>query len=169
MGQYWKIVNLDKKEWLDPHFFMEGHKLMEFTTSGRVLSGLSVLLASSNGLGGGDLRVDPGWEDIPGRWAGSRVVVAGSYDEREGSPGNGIYDLCNEGTNIEQLLNAGGDIKTYVDISARVLGALLSDEWFRLTFLLLPDGPGNEYHDNRQRESWAAARPGEIFPRDLDN
>jgi hypothetical protein len=70
---------------------------------------------------------------------------------------------------MEQLLQAGGQLDNFVDISSRVLGALLCDDWFRQQFTHLPEGAGREYFDRRQREAWAAARPGETFPRDIQN
>jgi hypothetical protein len=170
MGQYYVIANLDKREFISPSSFLDGVKLMEFSLSGNgVLSGLSVLLASSNGEGGGDLDVESSWDDIPGRWAGDRIVVAGDYDNNKASPGFGIYDMCGERTDMEQLLQAGGQLDNFVDISSRVLGALLCDDWFRQQFTHLPEGAGREYFDRRQREAWAAARPGETFPRDIQN
>jgi len=57
MGQYYRIVNLDKKEYLSPYPFGEGAKLLEFGTGrGTLLLALAVLLADGNGRGGGDLH-----------------------------------------------------------------------------------------------------------------
>jgi len=62
MGQYYLIVNLDKKEYLHPHKFGEGAKLMEFGHSrSSILLALTVLLADGNGRGGGDIRI-PSYE-----------------------------------------------------------------------------------------------------------
>jgi hypothetical protein len=170
MGQYYMVVNVDKKEYIDPSTFMEGMKLMEFACGQYgTLSGLAVLLASSNGEGGGDLAVDEPWDDIPGRWCGDRIVIAGDYDNVEGSPGNGVYQQCTQPTALEELLKAGGDIKTYTNISDRVIGALLCDDWFRDQFLALPEGDGmRSYVDDQQRQIWERARAGETFPRDIN-
>jgi hypothetical protein len=171
MGQYYMIANLSKKEYLDPSDFGDGMKMMEFTCSQYgVLSGLSILLASSNGEGGGDLEVDEAWSDIPGRWAGDSIVIAGDYDSKEGSAGNGVFQLCTQQSPIEELLNAGGDLKSYTNISHRVLGALLCDDWFRDQFLALPqDSAAGSFQDQIHRSIWEQARPGETFPRDIDN
>jgi hypothetical protein len=108
MGQYYVIASLDQKEFIDPRAFGSGVKLMEFSMDGSsVMTGLAVLLASSNGQGGGDLHLpaDSEWDDIPGRWTGQRIVVAGDYDEREGSPGKGVYQRCGTENPIEALAN----------------------------------------------------------------
>jgi hypothetical protein len=77
MGQYYKICNIDKQEYLDPHKFGQGLKFLEFAASGDgILYGLAILLADGMGRGGGDLRVE---SDIVGSWAGDRIVIAGDY------------------------------------------------------------------------------------------
>ena len=77
MGQYYLIVNVDKGEYLNPHRFGDGLKLLEFGPSGSgTMTGLAVLLADGNGRGGGDLGSD---HPIIGSWAGNRIVVAGDY------------------------------------------------------------------------------------------
>jgi hypothetical protein len=58
MGQYYKIVNLTKREFLTPWTFNDGAKLLEFGSSGDgTMTGLAILLASGNGRGGGDLYI----------------------------------------------------------------------------------------------------------------
>lgn len=110
MGQYYKIINLDKKEYLHPHAFGNGLKLLEFGCSADgVLTGLAILLADGNGRGNGDLdtvtyrggafkpkkyqRVEYEWEldgkkhriivpKIVGSWAGDKVVISGDYSDK---------------------------------------------------------------------------------------
>lgn len=112
MGQGYVVVNLDKKEYLRPHAFGEGYKLLEFGSSGGgTMAGLSILLANSNGRGGGDLDSD---DPIVGSWAGDRIVIAGDY-AKAGDKGEfpskedfvTLYERC-------------GD-KEFTDISAKVL------------------------------------------------
>ena len=107
MGQYYFIVNLDKKEFIRPHRFDDGLKLMEFGCSGEgTMTALAILCADGNGLGGGDIcrtvtgktriksceEISHSWErdgkqhhivvpKIAGRWAGDRIVIAGDYAE----------------------------------------------------------------------------------------
>ena len=77
MGQYHLICNLDKREFLNPHQFGDGLKLMEFgdSTEGTLLA-LAVLLAGSNGRGGGDFQGEGA-----GNWAGDRIAIIGDYYE----------------------------------------------------------------------------------------
>lgn len=87
MGQYYKVVNIDKREYLHPHKFGAGLKLMEFSGQGNsIMQGLAILLAHANDRGGGDLRCsDKGIPEeltkLVGSWAGDRIVVAGDYDD----------------------------------------------------------------------------------------
>ncbi len=115
MGQYYKIVNLDKKEFLEPHDFDDGAKLMEFGLSGMgVMSGLAILLADGNGLGLGELRSE---NPIIGSWKGDRIVVAGDYSEKmvKGTKEN-VYNYANQ---------------HFKNVSAETLAALLDDRYYK--------------------------------------
>lgn len=94
MGQYYYVVNIDKREFLHPHQFNDGLKLMEFGQSGGgTLLALTVLLADGNGRGGGDIHTkDREWV---GRWAGDRIVIAGDYadPDKYGVEGT-LYGAC---------------------------------------------------------------------------
>jgi len=58
MGQYYKVVNLDKRQTLNPNIFNDGLKLLEFGCSANgTMCALAVLTASGNGRGGGDLAI----------------------------------------------------------------------------------------------------------------
>jgi hypothetical protein len=77
MGQYYLVVNLDKKEFIHPHKFNDGLKLMEFGTSGTgTMAALALLLSNGNGQGCGDCDSE---HPSIGSWAGDRIVVAGDY------------------------------------------------------------------------------------------
>lgn len=80
MGQYYKIVNLDKREYLHPHKLSSGLKLMELANSFPATV-LPVLLAEGSGRGGGDFGDESG-TSVAGRWAGDRVVVIGDYADK---------------------------------------------------------------------------------------
>lgn len=105
MGQYHIVVNLDKKEFLLPHDLGDGLKLIEQVMSkpGGTTSALWMLLAVSNGRGGGDfdlpsfkknektgnfeaVREYPPIEFI-GRWGGDRIAIIGDYAEAQDLPG----------------------------------------------------------------------------------
>ena len=101
MGQYYKIVNLDKGQYLHPHALGDGLKLLEFACSAPgTMTALAILLADSNGRGGGDLMgpYDPKTGrtlDVPdpygliGSWAGDRIVVTGDYGDH-----GKLYGVC---------------------------------------------------------------------------
>jgi len=125
MGQYYVVVNLTKKQYLYPHRFNEGVKLLEFGASGGgTMTGLAILLANSNNRGGGDLRSD---NPIIGSWAGDRIVIAGDYakagDPAEPKKGVNLYSRC------------GGEGGEFTDVSDLVIEALLEDKWLRKDFV----------------------------------
>jgi len=81
MGQYFLLVNLDKREYIDPHKIGGLLKLWEWCANDfcRILP---FLLRKSDSTGGGDLRGPEGY-DYAGRWAGDRVVLIGDYDSSD--------------------------------------------------------------------------------------
>jgi len=123
MGQYYLTCNLDKKEYLDPHAFDDGLKLMEFGCSrnGTMLA-LAVLLADGNGKGGGDLHSD---HKIIGSWAGDRIVVAGDYADEDHWP----EDV--KGMNTYSTIRESGEDAGWRDVSLDVLKALMDDDYVR--------------------------------------
>lgn len=116
MGQYYKIVNIKKKQYITPHAFGDGAKLMEFSmSSSGVLAGLAILLADGNGRGGGDLNSE---NDIVGSWAGDNIVVAGDYAD------NGKF-VKQTDVNLYHVAIQEGE-----DISIKVLDALFDDGYY---------------------------------------
>ena len=116
MGQYYKIVNVKKRQYIKPHTFGDGAKLMEFSMSANgVLAGLAILLADGNGRGGGDLNSE---NEIVGSWAGDNIVIAGDYADQNkfvNAPQQNLYEVAEyEGE----------------DISLKVLDALCDDRYF---------------------------------------
>ena len=93
MGQYHQVVNLDKKQYLHPHKFGDGLKMMEFGSSGQgTMMGLTVLIACSHNRGGGDIRSD---DPLLGSWSGDRIAIIGDYSEENdivGIDASTIYD-----------------------------------------------------------------------------
>lgn len=143
MGQYHWPINLDKKEYIHPHKFGDGLKLMEFGVSGRgTMTGLAVLLAASNrggARGGGDLHAwlgGPGYEgreapidpdrasvllsEVVGRWAGDRIAIIGDYHEPDDIPGVELRD------DFLDTLH-----ETWEDISAIVIETMEMDYYIR--------------------------------------
>lgn len=96
MGQYFIIVNLDKKEYINPHGLGGGLKLWELSANRMPMASLALLLRKSSVGGGGDIHRD---YKTAGIWAGDRIVVVGDYDESK------LYDVAR---------------KKYKDISTQV-------------------------------------------------
>jgi hypothetical protein len=116
MGQYYKIVNIKKKQYISPYKFGDGSKLMEFSMSANgVLAGLAILLADGNGKGGGDLNSN---NPIVGSWAGDNIVIAGDYAD----DGKWVKETD---TNLYSVASEQGE-----DISIKVLDALCDDSYF---------------------------------------
>ena len=110
MGQYFLVVNTDKKEYLMPHNFGSGLKFMEFTVDGcGVMHGLAHLLAqSSDGV-----AIDA--PEITGRWIGDNVVIVGDYDESK------LFDIAQD---------------CYENISNKVICHMAEDRYVRDTLVL---------------------------------
>ena len=117
MGQYWRTINLDKKEWINCYPLGAGAKLWEqVANSPSIGTALQILIANMpEARGGGDLDMDSNWhgrertfpehncspadfdnENYPmiaqafiGRWAGDRIITIGDYAE------NGDFDGLN--------------------------------------------------------------------------
>lgn len=78
MGQYHKVYNKTKREFINAHRIDNGLKLMEQMGFDKcTASALFLLLANSNGRGGGDAPKNP----MIGHWAGDEIVVQGDYAE----------------------------------------------------------------------------------------
>jgi hypothetical protein len=113
MGQYHKLVNLDKKEMVHPYNLGLGAKQYEQTgDNGSLSDAIYLLVMTSPARGGGD------WEsfaDLSGRWAGDRVVVLGDYTEDEDLP-----DI----PNASKLYSESATSEDWTDISDEVAVAL---------------------------------------------
>jgi hypothetical protein len=84
MGQYHKLVNIDKREQVSPYALGLGAKQYEQTgCEGSLADAIYLLVMSSPAAGGGD------WEHFPslsGRWVGDRVIILGDYTRNEDLP-----------------------------------------------------------------------------------
>jgi hypothetical protein len=138
MGQAYLLVNLSKKQFINPHKFGNGYKIMEFGASGEsTMMALAILLSNGNGRGGGDLdSKDP----IVGSWAGDKIVIAGDYgDEGKFLPRVSTKKLTeiakdsfSEGYQQPERVNLYHFAEhEYEDISVKVLAALMDEEWTR--------------------------------------
>jgi hypothetical protein len=78
MGQYYTIINLTKKEYIRPHAFDDGAKIMEFGSSGDgTMYAFSLLMSSGYGQGCEEELES----SLIGSWAGDNVIIAGDYSE----------------------------------------------------------------------------------------
>jgi len=103
MGQYHVVVNLDRREFVHPYKLGCGYKLLEQLTSpGGPGDALLLLLACSNGRGGGDAPEHP----RVGSWAGDRIAVVGDYaEDTDLAPehrASTIWDRCRPRHKVEQ-------------------------------------------------------------------
>lgn len=104
-SQYHYIVNLDKREFVNPHKLAVGLKALEQLDSfPSTPQALFILLLCSNGRGEGDLaELRSGGERVIGRWAGDRIAIVGDFAEDTDikaplhDPVSAIYNLCYEG------------------------------------------------------------------------
>lgn len=114
MGQYHILVNLDKREFVHPHDVGLGLRLQEqFSVPLGMGDILLILLAGSNGRGGGDLPEDP----IVGSWAGDRIAMVGDYGKKG--------DLSDPDIDVEAVYGAceyayGNLLSEYTNISSQV-------------------------------------------------
>jgi hypothetical protein len=101
MGQYWKAVNLDKMESVNPHSMGNEAKLWEILANHPTISDAVLILTANmpEPRGGGDLNPDP----VIGRWAGDRIAIVGDYAEDGDLPGmpmGAIYDNAEDITEL---------------------------------------------------------------------
>jgi len=95
VGQYHRLVNIDKQEVVDPHGLGLGSKQWENQVGGEgsLADAMYVLTMTSPDAGGGDLPRT----NISGRWCGDRVLIVGDYTEPDAVPGfigaDAIYQL----------------------------------------------------------------------------
>jgi len=108
MGQYWKVVNLDKREYVNPHKLGCGLKLWEQLANapGTGVALIILCAAMPESRGGGDLELaDDVARRTIGRWAGDRVCLVGDYaedDDLPSFPGFGdLYSLCFNDTDLD--------------------------------------------------------------------
>jgi len=79
MGQYFVLVNEDRRELVCPYCAGGTSKLYEFCAQPH--SGLlPYLLRRSTETGGGDITA-PETNEYAGRWAGDKICLVGDYDE----------------------------------------------------------------------------------------
>lgn len=111
MGQYFRAVNVSKKEYVNPWDMGGGAKLWEWCAN--TIAGIfPYLLRKSNEGGGGDC--DFANAQYAGRWAGDKVYVVGDYDESK------LYKTAEEEyTNISEPL--AKEYNSFIEMPSRQL------------------------------------------------
>lgn len=125
MGQYFKIVNTSKKQFVDINALGENNKL---SFIGQGLNGIVLgrLLTSSGADWGNDFYDDFGHPNsdkiFMGVWAGDKIVIAGDYDEADT---NGIKtsDINDSNRNLYDMVES-----EYENITNDVIKWLANDE-----------------------------------------
>jgi hypothetical protein len=93
MGQYYIAINTDTMEWIQPHDFDNGAKLMEHSyLTNNFVETVEFLL------------LDDG-ED-KSRWAGQRIVWAGDYADPEAKEGETLYESSQDKNKLGMLIEA---------------------------------------------------------------
>lgn len=157
MGQYHLVANIDKREFIHPHRFGDGLKLLEFGCSAEgTMTGLAVLLAASNGRGGGDLNTDdtaPEFAEFVGRWVGDRLAIIGDYFEEGDVPRLTHADMhvlwCDEADEECQPFHTATNT-TWRDVSYEVAQAMAGDHYLR--------------HSLERTRDWTHPHGGEVNP-----
>lgn len=97
MGQYYYIVNTEKKEYINAHNLGGGLKLWEIMVN--PISGLyTYLTAESSGSGGGDPRFST---EHMGRWSNNRIVTVGDYNDS--GPNAGLFQEVEDNPEYEEI------------------------------------------------------------------
>lgn len=116
MGQYWKPVNLDKKEFIDPHKLGAGLKLWEQVANHPGTGAALILLCAdprSLEEGSGDVK-----GSVVGRWARDRIVLVGDYGDSE------TYEECDEGGKYKDISE-----EVCKEIEKHLSGHFVGDGW----------------------------------------
>ena len=156
MGQYHLTVNLDRKEFLMPHKLGVGLKLREQTGFGNSIpDALFMLLAASNGYGGGDFQDNQ--NKIIGRWAGDRVAVIGDYAMSTDLPmmwdAEHLYHLCHD-LNACKEYDCTADIAShYLDITDMVIPVMMMND--------------DELYIDVTSSGWRSRKPSYTEPHDM--
>lgn len=118
MGQYWKVVNLDKHELIHPHALGCGLKLREMANTPYGVGSALIILCAAMPFprGGGDFEKCP----AVGRWAGDRIALVGDYTVDNDLPAefkaSTIYDDASW-TDISEIVAAAVERECCVQFS----------------------------------------------------
>jgi hypothetical protein len=172
MAQSHLIANLDRHEFILPTSLQLGNQLTALAGGYGAMAALTLLIASSNGKGTGDVYWYEGSEDdghrshhehpvarhIIGRWAGERIAIIGDY-----------YDADNEDAQIGLPKGAYKAIEDqqdgWVDISEHVAVALDIDVEIRTARHKVHTQPSGEQYS--EADGYNVNNPLPRAPRSL--
>lgn len=153
MGQYWKLVNLDKREYVDQRNVGAGAKLWEQLAAYPGTGAAMVILCAAmpEARGGGDLDLDDNWhgperdvygahggcpgpmpDDYPaiarrtiGRWAGDRIALVGDYAEDGDLPNSPVPASDIYGLCSNEWLDVSQDVARVIEheLNGRFVGS----------------------------------------------
>lgn len=157
MGQYWIVVNLDKREFVHPHPLGSGLKLWEQAANHPGTGEALVILCAAmpEPRGGGDFDLEENWHgpertfpkhnvipgpmpddyqaiahDTIGRWAGDRIALVGDYAEPDDIPGRDDAHLIYDlCVDLEDYDPEQGHYRDISDQVARVIEHELSGKY----------------------------------------
>lgn len=101
MGQYFKIANLDKKEFICTWDLEAGAKFLEIICN-NIARLVPYLLRKSDEGGGGDIN---NFDELEycGRWACDKIVIIGDYDS------SNLYEQVDETQGWKNISKAAGE------------------------------------------------------------
>ena len=120
MGQYWKPVNLTKREFINPHKLKTGLKMVEQAFSADIAAAMVILLSvMPQRRGGGDMQNNP----FIGRWAGDMVAFAGDYSVDEDMPNSPVpFSIAYALTHGDEIQFEDGTVhKPFTDVTDDVI------------------------------------------------
>ena len=96
MGQYFVLVNQEKREYVCPYCIGGVAKLWEWAANTTQAGMIPLLIRQSDEGGGGDYRY-LAKHPVVGSWAGDRITLVGDYDSSE------LYEKARRSyTNVSQ-------------------------------------------------------------------
>lgn len=119
MGQYHRVVNLTKKEYLNHYNLGAGAKVWEQAYPGMLVgTAMLLLMQQPDGRGGGDTTTG-----ISGSWHGDHIVMIGDYAEPDDM--NAV-----NAQNVHREIQDGNE---YTDVSDAIMDVITKEFGYTVT------------------------------------